>query len=109
MGWRDILDERPLDPADVERVRALAGDVLGVGSVLVQAIGGAGARYVGGLRVIDLDAPREDSIDRAARVRHALREAGYDAQVRGQARSPWPDVEVTALRPAEWRRRRAAP
>ncbi len=109
MGWRDLLDERPLDPADVDRVRALAGEVLGVGSVLVQAIGSEGDRYVGGLRVIDLDVPREDSEARAARLQHALREAGYDAHVRGQARSPWPDVEVTALRPAEWRRRRAAP
>ena len=109
MGWRGILDDRPLDPDDVERVRTLAGEVLGDQSVLVQAVGSEGDRYVGGLRVIDLDVAREDSEARAARLRHALREAGYDAHVRGQARSPWPDVEVTALRPAEWRRRRAAP
>lgn len=104
MTWRDFLDERPLEPSDVARIRTLVEGLLGGGPVLVQAVGEEGAPFVGALRVVDLDVGRDDRDARAAQVTRTLRDAGYDAHVRG--RTPWPDVEVTSLRPAEWRRRR---
>ncbi len=106
MGLWDFLDDRPLEPQDVTRVRAVAEDAVGSGSILVQSIGGAEDPFVGSVRVVDLDVQSAERDDRAARIRDALRRAGYEAHVKASGRSAWPDVEVTCLRSSEWRRRR---
>lgn len=106
MGLWDFLDDRPLEPADLPRVRAVAEGVVGTGKALVQSIGGAEDRFLGSVRVVDLEVQRLDRDHRAARIRDALRRAGYEAHLRSSGRSPWPDVEVTCLSAAEWRRRR---
>ncbi|MGA8209383.1 MAG: hypothetical protein WB441_11980 [Nocardioidaceae bacterium] len=107
MSWWNLLDEHPLEPRDVDRARLVAETVLGSADLLVQAIRGPDDPFVGSLRVIDLQVHRGDRAERARRVRDALREAGYDAQIKPAARSSWPDVEVNGLRAAEWRRRAA--
>jgi len=105
MGMFDFLDERPLEPADAERVhRALAG-VVDPDRVLVQVLGVPGATFLGALRVLDLRAGDADRHAHAALVEETLQAAGYEAKVRSR-RDAWPDVEVQRLRVEEWRRRR---
>ena len=108
MGVWHLLDERPLETSDVEVIKILAQGVIGGDSVLVQALVRPGDRFVGSVRVIDLDTGRTDRDDRASRVRAVLREAGYEAHARPPGRSVWSDVEVQQLRPAEWKRRRGS-
>ena len=108
MGLLDFLEERPLEPDDVDRARAAVDAAMGSGGVLVQAVWRPGDRYVGCLRVIDLQTQSDGRGERAERIRQVLRTAGYDAHVKGSARASWPDVEATRLLAAEWRRRQAA-
>ena len=105
MGVWHLLDERPLEPSDIEVIKTLAEGVIGCNSVLVQALVRPGDRFVGSIRVIDLETQRDDRDDRARRIRAVLREAGYEAQARPSGRSVWSDVEVQRLRAAEWKRR----
>jgi len=106
VGVWHLLDEHPLERSDVEVIKTLAEGVIGCDSVLVQAMVRPGDRFVGSVRVIDLETQREDRDDRARRMRAALREAGYEAVVRLAGRSAWSDVEVQQIRAAEWKRRR---
>jgi hypothetical protein len=108
MGLWHLLDERPLEPSDVEVIKDLAEGVIGRDSVLVQALVRPGDRFVGSVRVIDLETQRDDRDDRAGRIRAVLREAGYEAHARPPARSVWSDVEVQHLSPTEWKRRRGS-
>jgi hypothetical protein len=105
VGVWSFLGEHPLARSDVDVIRVSAGEVIGSESALVQAMVRPTDRFVGSVRVIDLEAQRDDREERARRIRAALREAGYEAHVRMSGRATWPDVEVSQLRTSEWKRR----
>jgi hypothetical protein len=106
VGVWHLLDEHPLELSDVEVIKTLVEGVIGYNSVLVQALVRPGDRFVGSVRIIDLETQRDDLDVRARRIRAVLREAGYEAHARAPGRSVWSDVEVQQLRRPEWKRRR---